>query len=138
MKLHHLLQQRSALLQQTRLANVAFVYAELGRYAERIERGGLRGQVTLHLADPATQRPWPVLVAEEGSQAVLDEHFLDQEIIELADLLGFAAGPEPRSAFTFRLEEFDTRFRLALREELAAGGIELSGAAELTEDRNRE
>ncbi|HNC22639.1 MAG TPA: hypothetical protein PLU52_00425 [Opitutaceae bacterium] len=138
MKLHHLLQQRSALLQQTRLANVAFAFAELGRFAERIERGRLRGQVTLHLADPAAQREWPTLVADEGSQAVIDEHFLDHEIVELADLLGFTVGPEPRQAFTFRLEEFDARFRTALREELEASGVELPGATELTEDRNHE
>ena len=138
MKLDHLLQQRSALLRQTRLANVAFVFAELGKFADRISRGHLRGLVTLYPADPAAERAWPTLVAEEGSQAVLDEHFLDKDILDLADLLIFATGQDPRRAVSFRLEEFDRRFRPALRKELEAAGVELAGEAELTEDRYRE
>jgi len=98
MKLHHLIRYRHTLLRQTRLANLAFAYAELGKYADRIARGKLRGQVTLQLADPDAQRDWPTLVAEEGSQAVIDEHFLDEDILDLADLLVFAAGDEPRAA----------------------------------------
>lgn len=138
MKLDHLLQQRSTLLRQTRLANVAFVYAELGKFAARIARGKLRGQVTLHLADPAAQRAWPALVADEGSQAVIEEHFVDQDMLDLADLLVFTAGGEPRSAFTFRVEEFEARFRPALRQELEAAGVELPAQTELTGDRNHE
>lgn len=125
MKIDQLLQQRSSLLRQTRLANVAFVFAELGKFADRIARGNLRGQVTLYLPDPAAERIWPSLVAEDGSQAVIDEHFLDQDMLDLADLLLFTAGPEPRSAFTFRLEDFSQRFLPALREELSAAGVQL-------------
>lgn len=138
MKLHHLLQQRPALLRQTWLANAAFVFEELGRFAARIERGNLRGQVSLHLADPAAQRPWPTLVADEGSQAVLDEHFVDQDILDLADLLVFAAGNERPSVFSFRLEELGSRFREPLRQELESAGVELPSESELTEDRNRD
>lgn len=138
MKLNQLLQQRASLLRQTRLANVAFMYAEVGRFVGRIVRGNLRGQVTLYLADPAAQRAWPILVADEGSQAVLEEHFLDKDILDLADLLTFTAGNEPRGAFTFRLEEFGSRFGLALRQELEAAGVELTDGAELPQDKNRE
>ena len=138
MKLHHLLQQRSSLLRQTRLANAAFVFDELGKFAARVARGNLRGQVTLYLADPAAQRAWPTLVADEGSQAVLDEHFLDKDMLDLADLLVFAAGNERPPAFTFRLEELDSRFRPALRQELESAGIELPSESELTEDKNRD
>ena len=138
MKIDHLLQQRSTLLRQTRLANVAFVFAELGKFAERINRGGLRGQVTLFLADPAAQRAWPSLVADEGSQAVVDEHFLDTDVLDLADLLAFTAGQQPQRTFTFRLEEFDHRFRPALRQELEAAGVEFPCEKELTEDSNRD
>ena len=138
MKLNQLLQQRASLLQQTRLANVAFMYAELGRFVGRIVRGNLRGQVTLYLADPSAQRAWPILVADEGSQAVLEEHFLDKDILDLADLLMFTAGNEPRASFTFRLEEFGSRFGLALRHELEAAGVELTDGAELPQDKTRE
>jgi hypothetical protein len=138
MKLHHLLQQRSALLRQTRLANAAFVFAELGRFAERIARGKLRGQVTFFLADPDNQRPWPSFVAEEGSQAVLEEHFIDRDILELADLLSFAVADDAQTSFTFRLEEFESRFRSSLREELECAGIELSAETQLTTDQTDE
>ena len=138
MKLHQLLQQRQALLRQARLANAAYVYRELGGFAARIARGQLRGQVTLYLADPDVQRAWPMLVADEGSQAVIDEHFIDKDILDLVDLLVFAAGGERPASFTFRLEELNSRFRSAVRQELASAGVELKEEAELTEDRNRE
>ncbi len=137
MTLHQLLQQRKALLRQNRLANAAFTYCELGKFAARIARGKLRGQVTLHLADPAAQRAWPTLVADEGSPAVLEEHFVDTDILDLADLLAFASGGG-QASFTFRLEELDSRFRSALRQELEDAGCELNDQAELAEDLNRE
>lgn len=133
MKIDQLLQQRSTLLRQTRLANVAFVFAELSEFADRIDRGNLRGQVTLHLPDPEAERVWPSLVAEGGSQAVIDEHFIDQDILDLADLLLFTAGPELRRSFTFRFEEFSRRFLPALRQELAAAGVELREQVGLTD-----
>jgi hypothetical protein len=77
-------------------------------------------------------------VAEEGSQAVLDEHFIDRDINDLADLVVFASGGERRPSFTFRLEELDRSFRPRLRQELESAGIELPNEAELTGDRNRE
>ena len=125
MEMDHLLRQRSALLRRTRLANLAYAYAELGVFAGRIARGNLRGEVTLHPADPTAGRAWPSLVAEQGSQAVLDEHFLDEDLLDLADLLAFATGAEPGNAFRFRLEELDAAFRSGLRRELRTAGIEL-------------
>jgi hypothetical protein len=137
MEINHLLRQRSALLRRTRLANVAYAYAELGAFAGRIERGNLRGAVTLHPADPAAGRAWPGLVAEEGSQAVLDEHFLEEELLDLADLLAFATGTEPGKAFSFRLEEFARRFRHPLRQELKGAGVELPEGKPEDPDRKR-
>lgn len=138
MKLQNLLQQRRELLRQTRLANAAYVYRELGVFAERIARGNLRGQVTLFFADPGAQRAWPSLVADEGSQSVLEEHFLEVDVLDLADLLFFASGGEPRESIAFRLEELGSRFRPGLRQELESAGVELPSESELTEDRSRE
>lgn len=132
MKIDHLLKQRSALIRQTRLANVAFAFAALSEFAERIARGNLHGRVTLHLPDAEAERVWPSLVAEEGSQAVIDEHFIDQDIMDLADLLLFTTGSEPRSSFTFRLEEFSRRFLPALRHELAAAGVQIGEPATIS------
>jgi hypothetical protein len=129
MEIDHLLRQRSALLRRTRLANLAYAYAELGVFAGRIDRANLRGAVTLHPADPAAGRAWPSLVAEQGSQSVLDEHFLEEELLDLADLLAFATGTELRSPLEFRLEDFDQRFRTSLRGDLERAGIEVPAAS---------
>ena len=129
MEIDHLLRQRSALLRRTRLANLAYAFAELGVFAGRIDRANLRGAVTLHPADPAAGRAWPSLVAEQGSQSVLEEHFLEDELLDLADLLAFATGTELRSPLEFRLEDFDQRFRAGLRRDLEKAGIEVPGAA---------
>jgi len=129
MEIDHLLRQRSALLRRTRLANVAYAHAELGAFAGRIARGNLRGEVTLQPADPAAGRAWPSLVAETGSQAVLDEHFLDEDLLDLLDLLAFATGSAPGNAFRFRLEQLDETFRSVLRRELRTAGIEVPGEA---------
>lgn len=137
MKLHQLLQQRQALLRQARLANAAFTYCELGKFAARIARAKLRGQVTLQLADPAAQRAWPTLVAGEVSQAVIEEHFVDTDVLDLADLLVFASGGEGCASLTFRLEELDRRFRSVLRQELEDAGVVLENQAEPAEDLNR-
>ncbi len=94
----------------------------------RIARGNLRGVATLHPADPDAGRAWPSLVAEQGSQSVLDEHFLEEELLDLADLLAFATGTELRSPLEFRLEDFDQRFRTSLRRDLEQAGIEVPGA----------
>lgn len=101
------------------------MYAELGAFADRIARANLRGRATLHLADPTAERVWPSLLAEEGSQAVVDEHFIDRDVLELADLLLFTVAPERPEAFTFRFEDFGPRFRRGLRRELEAAGIAL-------------
>lgn len=129
MEIDHLLRQRSALLRRTRLANLAYAHAELGVFAARIDRGNLRGAVTLHPAEPAAGRAWPRLVAEQGSQSVLEEHFLEEELLDLADLLAFATGTELRSPLEFRLEDFDQRFRTGLRRDLEKAGIEVPAAA---------
>jgi len=77
MNFHQLLHQRDALLRQARLANSAYAYRRLGEFAGRITRAQLHGAVRLDSGDPDGERPWPGLTALDGSQAVLEEHFLD-------------------------------------------------------------
>lgn len=132
MKIYQLLHQRDAVLRQARLANIAFAYHELGLFVARIARGRLRGEVTLQAADRDADRPWPVLVANEGNQSVIEEHFTDGDIVELADLLVFLSGGKSGTDFTFRLEDMDNQFRSGLRRELEAAGVALeSGEAKL-------
>jgi len=137
MNFHQLIHQRDGLLRQARLANVAFACHRLGVYAARIAAARLHGLVRLHPGDPSGEQPWPGLTALEGSQAVLEEHFLDEEGVELADILGFLGEDVNAGGFTFRLEELEGRFLTPLRRELASAGIVPPGEAPGIEGPNR-
>jgi hypothetical protein len=137
MNFHQLLHQRDALLRQARLANTAYAYQRLGDFAARIARGRLQGLVRLQPGDPAGDRPWPGLVALEGSQAVLEEHFLDEEGVELADILGFIGEETAAEGVAFRIEELGGRYLPALRRELEQAGIDPGPEASPTEGSNR-
>jgi hypothetical protein len=121
-KLSTLLTQRQALLRQARLANLAFAYTTLGDFAVRIVRGQLSGSVILKPADPSADRYWASLTALEGSQAVIEEHFADQDLMDLADVLGFILGNDAVE-ITFRLEDLAETFLVPLRVELEREGI---------------
>lgn len=125
MNFHQILAQRDGLLRQARLANVAFAFQRLGEFSDRITRARLRGLVTLRPGDPAGDHPWPTLVALEGSQAVIEEQFLDEDIVELADILAFLGDEAPATGLAFRLEELANRFMPPLRRELLAAGVAL-------------
>jgi hypothetical protein len=137
MNFQQLLHQRDALLRQARLANLAFACEWFGVYASRIARARLQGPVTLHPAEPEEGQPWPRLAANEGSQAVLEEHFLDEEVVELTDILRFLGEDIPSQGYLFRLEELVPRFLPQLRDELRASGVVLPGAPDPIEDPNR-
>ena len=122
MNLSKLLHQREALLRRTRLANLAYAYRRLGEFAGRISRARLQGKVCLRPADLATERYWPQLIALEGSQSVIEEHFTDEDVLELADLIAFVTG-EKGADPTFRLEELEVRFMRPLRRQLRQAGV---------------
>jgi hypothetical protein len=124
MKLSHLISQREALLRQTRLANLAFAYQELDALVARIEGARLRGLVCLEPRDPVAGRFWPVLKALEGSQSVIEEHFTDGHIADLADVLAFNTGRDDAVA-NFRLEKLDEEFLAPLRAELLRAGVQM-------------
>lgn len=136
MNYQNLLRQRTALLRQARLANIAFAHERLRILAARIARARLSGEVSLRPADPSADLPWPELIATEGSQAVIEEYFLDDDIFELTDILAFLNGDATPAAHTFRLEELETRFLPALRRELARAGVDPGPEAPHIEDSN--
>jgi hypothetical protein len=138
MKIHDLLLQRDALLRHARLANFAFAHHRLAEFGTRITRAHLHGPVTLSLADPSVDRLWPVLLALEANQSVIEEHFTDEDIGELADILVFLNEGEGATEFTFSLEELAGRYLPGLQRELSAAGISLAQEAPSTEDSNRE
>lgn len=136
MKLSKLLHQREALLRQTRLANLAYAYRRLGDFAARVTHAGLHGKVCLSPADPATERYWPVLKAVEQNQSVIDEHFTDEDILELEELLFFVTGKDDADTI-FQLETIEARFMRPLRRQLLRAGISLEQEAPAIEKTNR-
>ena len=136
MNLSKLLHQREALLRQTRLANLAYAYRRLGDYAGRIAGARLRGKVCLQPADPAAERYWPVLTALEGNQSVIEEHFTDENILELEELIFFITGEDGADTI-FRWEEFAARFVRPLRRQLIQAGISLEQETLAVEDKTR-
>jgi hypothetical protein len=132
-----LLHQRDALLRQARLANLAFAHERLGEFARRLGRAGVAGPVSLHPVDPEADRFLPVLVAHAASQAVIDEHFLDEDAVELADILGFLSDEGLPVDFTFTAGDLADRWLPLLGRELARGGVRVPGPAPQSEDSRR-
>jgi len=123
-KLSILLTQRADLLRQARLANLALAYATLEKFATRVARAALRGPVVLRPPRPEEEHYCATLTALAGSQSVIEEHFTDEDLLELADVLAHATGRD-EAEFAFALEEMGERFLVPLRARLAREGIEI-------------
>jgi hypothetical protein len=121
-KLSTLLLQRRALLRRARLANLAFAYVTLQRFFARIARAQIAGRVTLRHAAPHADRYWATLTALDFSQSIVEEHFSDEDLMDLADVISFATGNEALDV-SFSLEEIDEIFILPLRVELEREGV---------------
>lgn len=132
MKLTQLLRAREALQRQTALANLAFAYQTLDAFAGRIARARLIGRVNLKPAAPDDERYWATLTALDGSQAVIEEHFADEDLMDLADAIAFATGREDFDV-TFSLEEFAENFLPPLRHALEQAGIVIDVATQPAE-----
>ena len=71
---------------------------------------------------PELERYWATLTALEGSQSVIEEHFTEEDLTELADLLVFITGEEEID-ITIQLEELPGRFQRPLRVRLERSGV---------------
>jgi hypothetical protein len=122
MKLSRLLHARETLVRQAGLANLAFAYQTLERFAARIARARLTGKVNLQPADPDDDRYWATLTALTGSQAALEEHFTEEDLTDVADAIAYATG---RGTFdlVFHLDDFGEIFLRPLRAALEQAGI---------------
>jgi hypothetical protein len=127
MKLSTLISSRADLLRQAHLANLALAHETLGGFARRIAAANLRGPLVLQPAAPEEGRFCATLTALAGSQSVVEEHFTEEDLMDLADFLclalGRAAG-DPRD-ISFRGEKFTEAFLRPLRAELLAAGVAL-------------
>jgi hypothetical protein len=122
MNISKLLATRQALLRQTQLANLAFAFSTLRTFAARIAMAGLHGAVRLRPADPADECYWATLTALEGSQSVLEEHFSDRDLLDLAEAIAFAVETEFRE-IEFRLEDLGEHYVAPLRQRLEEAGV---------------
>lgn len=125
-KLSILLAERERLLRQARLANLAFAFETLRQFERRITRAGLQGAVTLAPPAPDEERFCATLTALESNQSVIEEHFTDEDLMELADVIQFIAGT-PADEIGFRLEEVGEAFLAPVRAELEREGVSIDG-----------
>jgi hypothetical protein len=122
MKLSILLAQRQSLLQQARLANLAFAYERLSVFTSRIAYARLSGEVRLQHLPVEGERAQPSLTALQGSQSVIEEHFTEEDLVVLCDVIAYTTG-ESEIDITFRIEELVDRLLTPLRERLEQAGI---------------
>ncbi len=138
MNLSTLLSQRPVLLRQLRLADVAFSYQRLNDFLARAARAHLRGRFTIKHAAPEEHRYCATLTPAEASPSVVEEHFTDEDFMELADVLAFVTSKQPDNfEMTFRLEELADTFLEPLRRELKQAGVALDPVVEPLEEQNR-
>ena len=126
MKLSTLLANRRSLLRRVQLANLAYAYSTLRLLADRIARAKLVGWVRLSQgsSDEQEAAQEPALTALEGNQSLIEEHFTEQEIIDMADSIAFAID-EDDLEIEFPIEELRERFVDPLRAELVDAGVSL-------------
>jgi hypothetical protein len=124
MNFSQLLHQRDALLRQARLANLAYAHERLTDYAHRVERAGLGGALALRPADPAAERPWPMLETLTCAASVLEEHFLEEDAVELEQILTFLRAEGFEFGDTISLSDILGHWLPFLRRELQRGGVQ--------------
>lgn len=127
MKLTQLLAQRPELLRQLRLANLAFAYHTLRELSARVVRGQLRGRVTLKPVDADEERYCATLTALDANQSLIEEHFSDEDLTLLADVLGYATG-HPTHELTFYIDQLG-EFLEPLRNDLERAGVKVDEAS---------
>jgi hypothetical protein len=118
MKFDELLTHRDELIKAARLANLAYAYQWLGNFTDRINRTRLRGKVVLYGPNPESNLHEPVLIAKNFSQAVIDEHFLQEEISELHAIFKCVHDSSLIREAKFRLEDLGEIYLPALRRVL--------------------
>jgi hypothetical protein len=122
MKLSTLLSHRRTLQRHARLAAVAFTYWKLGELAERVARARICGEVHLTRAAPESEQWAAPLMALEGNQSVIEEHFTDEDVLDFADAAAVTV-EEGHLDLTFRIEEIEREFREPLRRRLEESGV---------------
>ena len=137
MKLSDLLASRKTIVQQAALANLAYAYEVLTAFADRIANARLRGIVRLQQASEPREGEWPTLTALTGNQSVIDEHFTDSDILEMAEAVFFVTDNRERDA-SFPIEELAALHLAPLRELLEKSGVTFDNEAPARDLSSRE
>jgi hypothetical protein len=137
MKFSTLLAHRTRLVRQARLANLAFAYHMLDDFAARIARASLCGRVNLQSPEPGLERYHATLTALDGAQSVIEEHFTDEELDDLADVMAFIIGHSPLD-LTFHIEDFGEHIVAPIRAELEQSGVGIDRRAPRVEEESNQ
>jgi hypothetical protein len=122
MNFSKLLSSRHSLLRQAHLANLAHSYFTISRLGDRVTNARLTGRVRLRPTSVGEDVVPASLTALSGNQSVIEEHFSDEDVLQLVDSIEFAI----ESSFTeidFELDELATTYAPPLREALGCAGV---------------
>lgn len=127
MNLSNLIASRETVLAQARLANMAFAYATLKRISAVVNRTGLTHLVRLQQPNEHEERYCASLQALTGSQAVLDEHFSDDDVLALADAIAVCT-PGVGLDATVMLQALEAQYVVPLELALQRAGVNLDSS----------
>lgn len=132
LKLSQLLVARQGLLQGAQLANLALAFQVLQEFATRIHRARLTGLVRLQSPEATEEGCWAELTALEGNQSLIEEHFTDEDLMDLADTVAYVTEADVVS-MKFRIEQFSELFVAPLRAGLEQAGIAIDFESSVVE-----
>ena len=132
MKLSSLLTHRLFHVRQARLANLAFAHQTLADFAQRLARARITGRVRLQHAVPDDEHYCATLTALDGHQSVIEEHFTDGDIMDLADVMGFLNG-HAANDLTLRVEDIGEVLLSPIQAELEREGVRFDATADSVE-----
>ena len=124
MKISKLIATHDSIIEQARLANLAQAYVTVRRCAEYVRQVQLFGLVNLRQPNADEGRLWASLTALMGNQSVLDEHFGEEELMELADAIAYIRGTTNLN-LTFKIETLSAEFVAPLETMLKQAGVVL-------------
>jgi len=129
MNISHLLAHRDAYLEQARLANLACAHEKLRHFADRLARAGITGRVRLRSTGPDDEPAVPNLTALDSHPSVIEEHFTDEDAVDVIDVLRYLRSEEWID-LVIPAPEIAARLLAPLRAELARAGVSLGGGAD--------
>lgn len=123
MKLSALLASRSTIIRQAALAHTAAAWLTLQYTSMRIAAAGLHGTVRLLQSDPDEgESPSAVLTSDEIRASILEEHFTDEDLLELAEAVAYATDSDYADV-EFRIETLGELYAAPLLETLKKAGV---------------